>query len=123
MRERDVRTARAGDWARLHRRVRHAPVEIKASKDPSGAPLITVAGEIDLSNVRMLESVIDEATAERPGTLIVDLRGVTFMDSSALHALFKVRKQAESLVLRAPSREARRVIELSGLDSIARIES
>jgi anti-anti-sigma factor len=124
MRERQVPSVQSGGRARLRRRrVPPAPVEIAASEDASGAPLITVAGEVDLSNVRRLEDVINEATAERPHTLIVDLRGVKFMDSSALHALFKVRKHAASLVLRAPSWEARRVIELSGLDSVARIES
>jgi anti-anti-sigma factor len=107
----------------LRRRVSPAPVEIAASADSSEAPLITVAGEVDLSNVGLLEDAIDEATVERPRKLIVDLRGVTFMDSTALHALFQARKHAASLILRAPSREARRVIELSGLDSVARIES
>jgi anti-anti-sigma factor len=81
-----------------------------------------VVGEVDLSNADRLEAAIDHAATEHPAVIVIDLSGVTFMDSTGLHALFKARKKADTITLRAPSREARRVIELSGLDSVARIE-
>ncbi len=121
MREREAGIpARAG--ARSRRRFPASPVRIACSHDAKGVPFIRVVGELDLSNADQLDAAIERATAERPEGIVIDLSGVTFMDSTGLHALFKARKRADTITLRAPSREARRVIELSGLDSVARIE-
>src|SRR5687767_573400 len=50
------------------------------------AHLIRAAGEIDLSSVAALRRELDAARAEAV-TVLLDLSGVTFIDSSGLHLL------------------------------------
>jgi anti-anti-sigma factor len=51
--------------------------------------LITVAGEVDCSNADLFESYTTRMC--RPGQpILLDLSGLTFMDSSGLHALLRL---------------------------------
>jgi anti-anti-sigma factor len=99
--------------------------------DPTGSPVLRVeehgryrvvvlAGEVDLaasSAVRMClrELIVDGATH-----VLVDLSGVTFMDSTGLGMLVAARKQARvfrgSFGLVAPSPPVARVLSLTALD-------
>jgi anti-anti-sigma factor len=55
----------------------------------------------------------------RPGSLLIDLSGVTFMDSTGLHALLATRRRAElmgvQLVVSKRSRTVDRLLHVSGL--------
>ncbi|GAA1640362.1 hypothetical protein GCM10009733_041860 [Nonomuraea maheshkhaliensis] len=67
----------------------HTALSVNCRLSPGGV-LVTVAGELDATNAGRLESAI--AGAWRPGRpLILDLQGLTFMDSSGLHVLLRVR--------------------------------
>lgn len=83
-----------------------------------GATVIVVAGEIDASNADHLREAVVDALDAR-STLVIDLAGVTFMDSSGLsvlnHALTQVAEQEGKLTLRAPSSSVRRLLEITGL--------
>ena len=64
---------------------RHGLLQIRTTND-AGHWTLSLAGELDLSNVATLEAEIRLAeTAAK--TLTVDLRGLTFIDSSGLHAI------------------------------------
>ena len=52
--------------------------------------------------------------------LVLDLAAVEFMDSSALGIL--IEAAADGLVLRAPSRAVRLVVEATGLASVLEVE-
>jgi anti-anti-sigma factor len=90
--------------------------------DPTGAPLITVAGELDSSNVASLEATIASVTAEHPERLIFDLSGLRFMDSAGISALIGAAGKVAAVHLRDPSQAVRRVIELTGLSGVLPIE-
>jgi anti-sigma B factor antagonist len=85
--------------------------------DESGdsSQLITVRGEIDMDNAEQLVDAIKRVA----GTAVVDLSGVTFIDSRGLHGLIRsqqaARQQGDDLILRDPSNAVRRVLELTGL--------
>jgi anti-anti-sigma factor len=49
--------------------------------------IIALHGELDVSAQEALMGEIDAVLAERPVVLAVDLRGLTFMDSTGVHAL------------------------------------
>ncbi|MFK0247174.1 STAS domain-containing protein [Amycolatopsis azurea] len=51
-----------------------------------GVTVLVASGEIDLSNVDAFGGALADAT--RNGTAIVDLRGVEYLDSGGIHALF-----------------------------------
>lgn len=91
------------------------------------APVISLHGEIDLSSVEAVRSVISEALAHAGTSLVIDLSDVTFFDSSGLGLLVTAKDEGASggveLVLRSPSPAALRILELAGTTDWFRIES
>lgn len=83
--------------------------------------VITVIGEVDLSNRERFLTVVDRALFASPAKLIFDLAGVRFMDSSGLGVLLSAVNRASSVEVRTPSLAVRRLIELSGLTNLLRI--
>lgn len=77
--------------------------------------LLTVRGEIDMDNAGELVDAIKGIA----GTAVVDLSGVTFVDSTGLQGLLRAQKAArqrgDDLILRHPSKAVRRLLELTGL--------
>jgi anti-anti-sigma factor len=58
----------------------------------SGVTLVALAGELDLTNVDDLESELERVT--NGGPIVLDLNRLVFVDSAALHRLFRlVRKR------------------------------
>ena len=56
--------------------------------------VVSVAGELDLHTADDLSSELEGAIAQGPRRLVVDLGGVTFLDSTALGALVGAAKRA-----------------------------
>ena len=52
-----------------------------------GAVVVALAGELDLVTVDRLRSRFDPLRVGDPSTVVVDLRGLTFVDSSGLNML------------------------------------
>ena len=59
--------------------------------------IVALEGEIDLSTASEAEQRIQAAEANSPGRLVIDLREVTFMDSSGLRVLLTAHRRAEEL--------------------------
>jgi anti-sigma B factor antagonist len=99
---------------------RDEPAEavIEARTDTSGAPVIAVSGELDMSNAARLEATIEAVVAAKPDRLIFDLSGLRFMDSAGIAVLLGAAGKVTSIELRDPSPPVRRVVELTGLESV-----
>jgi len=87
---------------------------------------IAPAGELDIATTPALEQAIAEATAT-PGTvLVLDLRELTFMDSTGLRTLAQCNARAEEagfeLKIWRGSRQIERVLEISGLGGLLPLE-
>jgi anti-sigma B factor antagonist len=86
-----------------------------------GATVIYVRGEIDLATVGRLRDVIEPHLGPDQ-TIVLDLAGVEFMDSSALHVLEQARgtltADGGSLILRNPSTAARRLLTVAGAEDL-----
>jgi anti-anti-sigma factor len=84
--------------------------------------LLDVAGELDLATAPSLTAALQAALASGAREIWIDLSGVTFMDSSGLHALLAVRDRlhhdGRRLAVIAPSGPVRRLLELTGVDRI-----
>ncbi|GGT05805.1 STAS domain-containing protein [Nonomuraea spiralis] len=83
-----------------------------------GGVLVTVSGELDATNTHRLASAIRDA--HRPGhSLILDLSGLAFMDSSGLHVLVRahddVREQGGTLHLAAVRDIPARILQITGV--------
>ena len=84
--------------------------------------VVTVDGEIDLDNASDLSEVALAAMQEIGPSVVLDLSGVTFMDSTGLKVLLAVHKRAElaggRLVLAGPTRSVNRVVGITGFDQM-----
>ena len=83
------------------------------------ARVVKLAGELDLYNANTVREALLECCDESPERLIVDLSAVKFIDSTALGVLIEARTKLENrrgFLLAAPGLEARRALEISGLD-------
>lgn len=81
---------------------------------------LAVTGEIDIATAEALVSEAFDELDAGPGILELDLGAVTFLDSSGLSALVRIRSEATGRdialrLTRVPPAVAR-VIEVSGLD-------
>src|SRR5215211_6694237 len=84
-----------------------------------GASAIAVDGELDLETAPEFTEEIELAVWDTAGAFVLDLTGVTFLDSSGLHALLRARaylaREDRPLVLVCPAGAARRVLDLAGV--------
>jgi anti-anti-sigma factor len=88
---------------------------------------LAVSGEVDVSNVNAIEAEITAAVTNLASEVVIDLTDVAYMDSSGVRMLFGLaqglRTTRTDLVVRAPhGTVARRVLDLSGLSTVARLE-
>src|SRR3954468_21520836 len=84
-----------------------------------GAVVLSLAGELDLYHAEEVRGALLEACAGQPKVLVVALSEVTFVDSTALGVLIEARSRMadrSGFRLAAPGLEARRALEVSGLD-------
>ena len=80
---------------------------------------IAPVGELDIATAPQLEEAVSEATSQPVSELVLDLRELTFMDSTGLRALAQANAKAEQAgtalsIWRGP-RQIERVLEISGL--------
>jgi len=100
---------------------------IEVTKDRHGsAVVLAVSGEIDVHTTPQLrEALLGEISNDSP-TVVLDLAGVTFIDSTGLSVLITALKRARSLGgdvrLRAPSHQVFKVLELTRLHQVFEVE-
>ncbi|MFE9812007.1 STAS domain-containing protein [Streptomyces sp. NPDC005227] len=86
-----------------------------------GIRVLALAGELDADNAGALRQAlrIEEESAR---LTVLDLGGITFMDSSAISVLAAARRDADAaggwLRMAALTAPVERVVELVGLDTI-----
>ncbi|MEV0381496.1 STAS domain-containing protein [Nonomuraea sp. NPDC050643] len=94
-----------------------SPLSLNCRPLPAGV-LITVAGELDATNADHLESSVGRSRLPG-GPLVLDLGGLTFMDSSGLHALLRVhadvRREGGALHLAAVQDLPARILQITGV--------
>ena len=83
---------------------------------------LTADGEIDLSTVNLLREAVTDAVQAGVRKLTVDLRGVTYIDSSGLGMLVGAHKRMAmvggTLTVRCSAQRVLRLFELTGLDRV-----
>ena len=98
---------------------RPAPLEVVV-EDHDGNPVLRVSGELDLSTCEQVEAALSESELTGPATLVLDLGGVTFMDSTGVRTLLqadsRARRDGRRLLLIAPPEPAARVLRVTLLD-------
>ena len=101
---------------------RAADAAIRTGSDPTGTPIVTVSGDLDISNADALDAAVTSITATSPERLIFDLSGLRFIDSAGITVLLGATAKVNDVRIRKPSPAVRRVVELTGLDEVLPIE-
>ncbi|MDK3257938.1 STAS domain-containing protein [Blastococcus capsensis] len=82
-------------------------------------PQLTVTGEVDCSSAPEVRAVLDQLVDAAPTEIVVDLTGVTFLDSAGLSTLAAAHRRALAaggrLRLLAATRAVIRPLQITGL--------
>ena len=93
--------------------------EVSIEEHAESYSIVAVRGEVDLHTAPKFQSAIERA-GKTSGTVVVDMSGVGFMDSTALSALVRskdsLQEQGTSLRLAAPSKAVGRIFSVTGFD-------
>src|SRR4051794_16437472 len=83
---------------------------------------VFLVGEIDLSTTGGLTELLRSLVETSPGRVVVDLGGVSFLDSTGIACLINATTKASaagrSLVVQHPGEFIRRTFELVGVDKV-----
>lgn len=81
--------------------------------------IVRPAGDVDLATSGELKAAVSELLDRGCARVVLDLRAVTFLDSSGIRVLVAVHQRAEELHVRLSvmlgGGQTRRVLELTGL--------
>ena len=79
----------------------------------NGRAVVELAGELDISEVPEVEKQLKAVEKRHPELLVLDLRGLNFMDSSGLRVVLEADLRSR--------REARRFVLIPGPDPVHRV--
>jgi anti-sigma B factor antagonist len=100
---------------------------VSVSRFGADSFVVAAGGELDLFTSERLREKLAEALELGARRILVDLTGVSFMDSTALGVLVGAAKMLQSsggqMVLVADDPRVTRAIEITGLTRVFRIES
>jgi len=97
--------------------------DVAITEERNGAAsTVTVRGEIDVASAPALRNTLHAVCEEGVTSVTVDLRQVTFLDSSALGvlvgALRRCRERDSRFQLVVDSPRLRKIFEITGLNSV-----
>jgi anti-sigma B factor antagonist len=78
-----------------------------------GAVRVALRGELDLEHAYTFDEELKRLEGARPSCLVLDLRGLTFLDSCGLARLLAARRRAR--------REKRRMLLVRGTPAVQRL--
>jgi anti-anti-sigma factor len=78
-----------------------------------GVSILTLKGELDISGIARVEDELRQVEETAPAAVVLDLRSLTFMDSSGLRLVLEADMRAR--------REARRFAIVPGPESVHRV--
>ena len=92
-----------------------APLTVEISEREGGDLHVTIAGELDISNLPELADPVGAALARTPKRIVVHAGGVRFADSSAISLWLQWSMSVPEFELRDPPVLLRAVITTMGL--------
>jgi anti-sigma B factor antagonist len=101
-------------------------LDVQSRQTERGVTVIAPTGRLDVAGAPALKDAVSEAVNEAVKNglprLVIDMEGVSFVDSSGLGSVVSALKQARSskgdLRLAAPNQQVRVVLELTTLDRV-----
>lgn len=96
-------------------------------RDHDGVPVVCLQGEIDIANAAEVHEQLLALLSDRPPGLIVDLSGVTYLDSRGVHVMIELAERMlvrhQHLRIVAPDTTmVKRILLLTHLDAIVPLD-
>ena len=96
-----------------------APLVTLSVTGPASHPQVTVTGEVDCSSAPEVRALLDQLVEGAPAEVVVDLTGVTFLDSAGLSTLAAAHRRALAaggrIRVLAATRAVMRPLQMTGL--------
>lgn len=96
------------------------PFTLSTIRADSAVVCVSLAGDLDLLSVTVLQEALNAAETLAPAELILDLTALTFLDSTGLHCIVRAHDRAKQagrrLFLVPGSAHIQWVLELTGMD-------
>lgn len=89
-----------------------APIYSATTEVTDDRVTVLVSGEVDMSTA---DDMFRSAVRDGASAATLDLRGVSFFDSAAIHALVRLAERYPDALDVIPSPQVRRVLDISGL--------
>lgn len=98
-------------------------VELNVSTASQGGhAVVTATGELDLYTAPRLQAALAALLREEIDRIVVDMSGVEFCDSTGMNVLLaamkRLREQGGALELAAPRPAVKRILQVTGLDTV-----
>ena len=97
-------------------------LDVQTRQVDSGATIVAPTGRLDVAGAPALKDAISEALKNGQPRVVLDMEGVSFVDSTGLGSVIAALKQIRSsqgdLRLAAPNQQVRVVLELTTLDRV-----
>ena len=97
-------------------------LSIRSTAGADGSAALTVVGEIDLATAPAFRRALDEAARTHPA-IEIDLRGVTYLDSTGVDALFTYATRHRIKLTIGENRTLASVIRISGLAQVLALQN
>jgi anti-anti-sigma factor len=82
--------------------------------------ILELDGELDMVSCGLLDEALAGVDLDGSGAIVLDLRGVRFLDSTGLKAIFRVRGvvhgRGQKFAVTRGSAQVQRLLSLTGLD-------
>jgi anti-anti-sigma factor len=87
--------------------------------------VVRLDGELDLASVPLLESEVENAMLDDPTTVVLDLSGLEFIDSTGLRAILSLDKRStergQTFALVRGSQQVQRLMSMTRVDEHLKI--
>ena len=96
-----------------------ADLELESRATADGQAVV-VRGEIDMATAPMLRDKLNQLVDAGATRIVLDCRGLDFLDSSGIGVLIAVRKRLGddgALTLESPQAHVRKVLDLTGVSA------
>jgi anti-sigma B factor antagonist len=97
-------------------------LEVQTRQVDNGVTVVAPTGRLDVAGAPALKDAISEAVKSGQPRVVLDMEGISFVDSTGLGSVIAALKQIRSsqgdLRLAAPNQQVRVVLELTTLDRV-----
>ena len=101
-------------------------VRVSVSRFGEDSFVVAVGGELDMHTVKPLREKLGDVVGRGGRNVLVDLTGVSFLESTTLGLLLDTARELRSaggqLVLIADDAHVKRAIDLTGLDRVLNVQ-